>query len=153
MLFRSRAVCNAVAVTNVADFFPRIYQHRLANIIRSLATSTRVADVARVLVDKFLLNIAGGDSYGLPVGPLASSVLAEAVLIDVDAALGDAGFDFVRWFDDYTFFCRNDAEAQQALFFLGQWLHQNHGLTLQPAKTKILHGAGPLPCRERRKSL
>jgi hypothetical protein len=134
----NRTMCSVVAVTDIADFFPRVLQHRLENIIRSAASSARATDVARVLVKKFLLSVAGGDSYGLPIGPLASSVLAEAILIDVDAALIDQSFDFVRWFDDYTFFSRNDSEAQRALFFLAKWLHDNHGLSLSAAKTKIL---------------
>ncbi|MGH9158371.1 MAG: RNA-directed DNA polymerase [Vicinamibacteraceae bacterium] len=137
----SRSRCRIVAVTDIADFFPRIYQHRLENIIRSVARSPRVTDVARVLVKKLLLAFSRGDSYGIPIGPLASSVLSEAVLIDVDAAMLDAGYDFVRWMDDYTFFCRSESEAQQALFALGEWLYEHHGLTLQPSKTKILRKA------------
>ena len=133
----SKSSCKAVAVTDIADFFPRVYQHRLQNIIRTVASTPRATDVARVLVDKFLLSIAYGDSYGIPVGPLASGVLAEAVLIDVDAALIDEGFSFVRWFDDFTFFCSKEGDAQRALFVLGRWLYLNHGLTLQPAKTRI----------------
>ena len=127
-----------VAVTDISDFFPRVLQHPLENIILSAALTNRSTDVARVLVRKFLMKLADGKSYGLPIGPLASSILAEAILIDVDAALIDQGFDFVRWFDDYTFFARDDTEAQRALFFLSAWLQDNHGLNLNGAKTKIL---------------
>lgn len=133
--------CKVVAVTDVADFFPRIYQHRLENILKTVASTQRATDAANTLARRFLLHVANRDSYGLPVGPLASSVLAEAILIDVDLALSDAGFDFVRWFDDYSFFCRSDAEAQRALFFVAEWLHQHHGLALNSAKTKILSKA------------
>lgn len=131
--------CKEVAVTDIADFFPRVLQHPLENIILSAASTDRSTDVARVLVRKFLMKLADGKSYGLPIGPLASSILAEAILIDVDAALIDQSFDFVRWFDDYTFFARDGKEAQRALFFLSAWLQDNHGLNLNGAKTKILH--------------
>lgn len=127
-----------VAVTDIADFFPRIYQHRLENVIKAVASTDRVGDVARVLVKKLIGYLERTNSYGIPVGPHASSLLAEAILIDVDSALLNAGFDFLRWFDDYHFFCTDEQEAQRALFFLGEWLHTHHGLTLQPAKTKIL---------------
>jgi hypothetical protein len=127
-----------VAVADIADFYPRIYQHPLENVLKTLSTEQRIDDVARVLVRKFLLNVADGKSYGIPIGPLASRVLAEAVLIDVDAALMDAGFDFVRWVDDFNFFCRTEVEAQRALFFLSEWLFDKHGLSLQPHKTRIL---------------
>jgi hypothetical protein len=128
-----------IAVTDIADFYPRLYQHRLENVIRTVTpTGSRENEVARVLVAKFLGNVAGANSYGIPVGPLASRLLAEAVLIDVDEALLSEKVDFVRFVDDYVFFCKSRAEAQTALFFLGEWLFEKHGLTLQPVKTKIL---------------
>lgn len=127
-----------VGIADIADFYPRIYQHRLENVIESTATNQRHVDVARVLVKKFIANLMGRNSYGIPVGPYASRVLAEAVLIDVDAYLHSNNIDFVRWVDDYNFFCKSEYEAQSMLFSLGEWLFSNHGLTLQSAKTKIL---------------
>ena len=127
-----------VAIADIADFYPRIYQHRLENVIQTVATSPRGEEVARVLVKKFLFNIAGGISYGIPVGPYASRVLAEGLLIDVDDALEAHGINFVRWVDDFSFFCRTDAEAQYFIFFLSRWLFDQHGLTLQSAKTRIV---------------
>jgi len=117
-----------VAIADIADFFPRIYQHRLINIIQSAAKSTHAEDVARIL-EKLLSNLAGGTSYGIPVGPFASRVLGEAVLIDVDAALASKEFDFVRWVDDFSIFTKSDQEAQYALFYLASWLFDKHGLT------------------------
>ena len=127
-----------VGIADIADFYPRIYQHRLENIIESTASSGRGTEVARVLVRKLIANLMGRNSYGIPVGPYASRVLAEAVLIDVDAFLHSNKMDFVRWVDDYNFFCKSEYEAQSTLFSLGEWLFSNHGLTLQSAKTKIL---------------
>lgn len=127
-----------VALADIADFYPRIYQHRLENIIETIASEPRGVEVARVLVKKFISNIMGRNSYGIPVGPYASRVLAEAVLIDVDAFLYSNNLDFVRWVDDYNIFCKSEYEAQSTLFSLGEWLFSNHGLTLQSAKTKIL---------------
>lgn len=74
-----------VAIADIADFYPRIYQHRLENVIESSAQSQRSKDVARVLVRKLISHLSGKNSYGIPVGPYASRTLAEAVLIDVDS--------------------------------------------------------------------
>lgn len=126
-----------VAIADIADFYPRIYQHRLENVIESVAGSQRVRNVARVLVRKLIGNLMGRNSYGIPVGPYASRLLGEAVLIDVDATLQSQGINFVRWVDDYNIFCKTEYEAQSVLFSLGEWLFSNHGLTLQSAKTKI----------------
>lgn len=127
-----------VAMADIADFFPRIYQHRLENVIESIATSQRVRDVARVLIKKLVSNLMSRNSYGIPVGPYASRILAEALLIDVDSTLQSKNVNFVRWVDDYHIFCKSEYEAQSVLFHLGEWLYTNHGLTLQTAKTKIL---------------
>jgi hypothetical protein len=134
----NKAPIKFVAIADIADFYPRIYQHRLENVIESVATTQRVRDVARVLVKKLISNLMERNSYGIPVGPYASRLLGEAVLIDVDASLQSQNIDFVRWVDDYNMFCRTEYESQSVLFSLGEWLFSNHGLTLQSAKTKIL---------------
>ncbi len=134
----NKAHVNYIAIADIADFYPRIYQHRLENVVESVATDQRVRDVARVLVKKLIGNLMERNSYGIPVGPYASRLLAEAVLIDVDASLQSQEIDFVRWVDDYNVFCKSEYEAQSVLFSLGEWLFLKHGLTLQSAKTKIL---------------
>ena len=126
-----------IAVADIADFYPQIKQHRLKNIIEIASRSARGKEVARIL-EKFLLRQTRRNSYGIPVGPYASRVLAEALMIDVDRTLLTKKFNFIRWVDDFVFFCRSDAEAQHALFFLAQWLYEEHGLTLHGAKTKII---------------
>ena len=130
-----------VGIADIADFYPRIYQHRLENVVASTASTPRGVDVSRVLVKKLISKLMNGNSYGIPVGPYASRVLGEAVLIDVDAHLQSKGIDFVRWVDDYNIFARSEFLAQSTLFQLGEWLFKNHGLTLQSAKTKILTAA------------
>lgn len=127
-----------VAIADIADFYARIYQHRLENVIESVATTQRVRDVARVLVRKLIGNLMGKDSYGIPVGPYASRLLAEALLIDVDTQLSAGSVEFVRWVDDFVVFAKSEYEAQSILFTLGEWLYTRHGLTLQSAKTQII---------------
>lgn len=134
----SKSHCKYIAMADIADFYPRIYQHRLENVVATVATQTRGEEVARVLVKKFIFNLVEGTSYGIPVGPYASRILAEGLMIDVDDALATENLNYVRWVDDFTFFCRSDAEAQYALFFLARWLFEKHGLTLQGAKTRII---------------
>ncbi|HVJ33779.1 MAG TPA: RNA-directed DNA polymerase [Terriglobia bacterium] len=133
----SREAIRYVAIADIADFYPRIYQHRLENVIESSSQSARTRDVARVLVKKLISNLSGKNSYGIPVGPYASRVLAEAVLIDVDSYLISEGLDFIRWVDDYYFFTRTEQQAQEILISLAQRLYDRQGLTLSALKTKI----------------
>lgn len=127
-----------VGLADIADFYSRIYQHRLENIIQTTATTQRGNDVARVLVKKLIAKLMGRNSYGIPVGPYASRLLGEAVLIDVDEHLKAKGVDYVRWVDDYNIFANTEFAAQRTLFELAEWLYTQHGLTLQATKTKIL---------------
>lgn len=124
-----------VGVADIADFYPRIYQHRLKNALQ-VATSVEKRDVIRVL-EKLLTRFSGGPSYGIPVGPAASRPLGEAILIDVDSALKASGVDFVRFVDDFVIFGSKYEIVESALHFLGETLFMQHGLTLQTAKTHI----------------
>lgn len=134
----AKAIAKFVAVADIADFYPRIYQHRLENAVESASTSPRSREVARVLVRKLIGNLSGNNSYGIPVGPYASRLLGEVVLADVDSYLMSEGYDFVRWVDDYYFFLPTEQAAQEVLMGLAQRLYEKHGLTLSSSKTKIL---------------
>jgi hypothetical protein len=122
-------------ITDIADFYPRIYQHRLKNVLLSV-TSNSKADQIRCL-EKMLYRFSDGASYGIPIGPLASRVLAEALLIDVDSTLRSLRIEFVRFADDYVIVSDKVEDAEYGIRALAETLYLNHGLTLQTAKTKI----------------
>jgi len=124
-----------VGVTDIADFYPRIYHHRLVNALEASSGKT-MKDYIRVL-EKMLTRFSGGTSYGIPVGPPASRLLGEAVLIDVDSTLLSFGVDSIRFVDDYIIFADRVQDAEYGIRVLGETLFRNHGLTLQTAKTKI----------------
>jgi len=78
------------------------------------------------------------NSRGLPIGPNASRLLAEATLHDVDAMLVRRGYEHVRYLDDFRIFVRSRANAVQALHDLAYYLYTAHRLALQSKKTAIL---------------
>lgn len=123
-----------VAVADIADFYPRIYHHRLEN---ALNASTAKANHALAIMS-LLSGWNGTESFGIPVGNQPSRLLAEADLIDVDEALLAADIDFIRYNDDYRIFASSHSEAYRHLAFLADVLYKNHGLTLQPQKTTVL---------------
>lgn len=125
-----------VATVDIADFFSNVYQHRLENSLQAAAQSTREEDAVRVLA-KLLSNFSGNNSYGIPTGPYACRILAEALLIDVDGALEQKGVDFVRWMDDFTVFTKSHGEAVEVIQYLSKWLREHHGLNLNLKKTDI----------------
>ncbi len=128
-----------VGITDIADFYPRIYQHRLVNALQAAGTDSDL-DKIRAL-EKMLFRFSDGSSYGIPIGPPASRVLGEAVLIDVDSTLLSNGIDFVRFTDDYVIFAPRPEDADYGIRVLGETLFLNHGLTLQTAKTRVMPGS------------
>jgi hypothetical protein len=125
-----------VGITDIADFYPRIYQHRLVNALQAAAGGKK-QDEIRAL-EKMLYRFSEGASYGIPIGPPASRLLGEAVLIDVDSTLMSYGIDFIRFTDDFVIFADSPQKSEYGLRVLGETLFQNHGLTLQTAKTRVL---------------
>jgi hypothetical protein len=128
-----------LGLTDIADFYPRVYQHRLVNALLSASKNAK-ADEIRCL-EKMLYRFANGASYGIPIGPLASRVLAEALLVDVDSTLIMLGIDFVRFVDDYVIIGNRIEDVEFGIRALAEILFLNHGLTLQTAKTKVVKSA------------
>jgi hypothetical protein len=123
-----------VVATDIADFFPRVYFHRIESAFQ-LATAK--VDQARALL-KLLKGWNERVSYGIPVGPAASRLIAEATLQDVDECLLAEGTIYCRYSDDFRIFCKSKAAAYSKLETLALVLQQSHGLSLQPGKTDIL---------------
>jgi hypothetical protein len=123
-----------VATTDIADFYLRIYHHRLENALQN-ATS-RQSHVRAIM--RLLAGWNGTETFGIPVGNAPSRLLAEINLSDVDEALLANGVRFVRYNDDYRIFTQTYSEAYRHLAFLADFLYRIHGLTLQPQKTTIL---------------
>ncbi|GAB1760285.1 RNA-directed DNA polymerase [Priestia sp. TRN 1309] len=123
-----------VVVADIADFFPRLYLHPLENALSSCTTKTNHALAIKRLLNSWNYSI----SYGIPVGQDASRLLAELTLNDIDEGLLSEGVDCCRYVDDFRIFCPSEKEAYQQLAILAEMLFENHGLTLQQHKTRIM---------------
>jgi hypothetical protein len=136
---RSREIATRPGVhfvlkTDIADFYSRIYHHRL-----EASLFNAVSNAALVRATMALLGAWGGDvSYGIPVGNAASRLLAEAVLNQIDTELINQGFTHCRWIDDFRVFCKDEREAARAETFLARSLFEIHGLTLQSSKSSTV---------------
>ena len=123
-----------VAVTDIADFYHRIYHHRLENALQ--AATSRTSHVKAIM--SLLKGWNATETFGIPVGNAPSRMLAEIAIADVDQDLLARGIQFVRFNDDYRIFASSYAEGYRNLASLANVLWSNHGLNLQPQKTDIL---------------
>ena len=122
-----------VVSTDIADFFPRLYLHRVEG---ALSTKTNKQNHVKAIYS--LLNQWNQyQSYGIPVGPAPARLIAEAAIDDIDKILRAEGIAFIRYMDDYRIFAKSEVEGYAHLTTLANALFKNHGLTLQQDKTSI----------------
>jgi len=75
---------NFVVLTDIADFYPRIYLHRLENALSAVAKALPSHAKAIIqLIKGWNHNV----SYGIPIGSNPSRLLAELVIDDIDRIL------------------------------------------------------------------
>ena len=121
------------ATADIVDFFPRVYLHRLENAIDSMIKNR---PETKVLM-RFLESWSAGTSYGIPTGPIFSSLLAEALLHEVDEFLLSNNVDFVRYVDDSVIFGFTESDCLKGLLLLGSRLQETQRLSLNSLKTKV----------------
>ncbi len=123
-----------VLLADIADFYNQVALHRIEGVLESAAVPTQRAKN----VERFLMELNGNQSRGLPVGPLASTLLAEACLNDVDMFLLGKGCPHVRYVDDFRIFCRSRREAITIQHDLTEYLLTSHRLSLESSKTRVM---------------
>jgi RNA-directed DNA polymerase len=74
---------------------------------------------------------------GAPQGAVISPLLSNIYLDPLDHLMADAGFEMVRYADDFVILCKNFEDAQRALQTVADWTEMA-GLTLHPEKTRIV---------------
>lgn len=119
-----------VAQTDISSFYHRVPVGLAASALERAGADRRLVEGVR----RILMSFA---ESGLPVGPAASAFFAELVLNEADMALLSAGATFVRFNDDYRFFCETESQARKWLQLLTDVLWHGPRLTLQDSKTKI----------------
>ena len=125
---------NYVLTCDIADFYTRIYHHRLENALDRIDPQKTISSK----IKKLMQNFSGTNSYGLPVGGPAARILAELSLDSIDHILQINGIRFKRYVDDFVVFCKTKEDAHSILTFISRKLMENEGLTLQKHKTSIM---------------
>ena len=74
---------------------------------------------------------------GTPQGAVISPLLANLYLNALDHGIAAAGFEMVRYADDFVILCQSQVQAQQALALVQAWVREA-GLRLHPEKTRLV---------------
>ena len=118
---------------DIAAFYNQIYHHRLQGALEEVGVSFPRSKN----IERFLGKFTARQSRGIPIGPTASHVLAEACLNDVDQFLEDKGYEFTRYADNFRIFVDDRRSARRALHHLIHYLYTAHRLTVQESKTLL----------------
>lgn len=124
--------CQFIVSCDIAAFYDRLNIHRIESTLRSIGVDPRLVTKTNDL----LLFWSKRDSYGIPIGNVASRILAEAALIDIDQYLISQGIVFTRYVDDYRLFAPSLLIAQEWMNKLTTRLFRD-GLMLNTGKTQI----------------
>ena len=120
-----------VLYVDIADFYGQIFHSRL----RASLERCGIDSIRSRTMEKFLGHISP-TGQGIPVGPSASHLLAEAFLNDLDSYLRTLDLPFVRYVDDVRIFASKE-RLTRILADLTTILAVRHGLTMQSGKTEI----------------
>ena len=124
---------------DLKGYFDSIPHDQLMERLKTKIADSRVLN----LIGSFLkADIMEGLSQwtpeqGAPQGAVLSPLLSNVYLDPLDHLLVDAGFEMVRYADDFVILCRTAEDAARALEIVQQWVTDN-GLTLHPTKTKVI---------------
>ena len=134
-----------VVDADLKSYFDTIPHERLLALVKARVADGRVL----ALVERFLS--AGvmeehkewqPTERGTPQGGVISPLLANLYLNPLDQQMAKAGWELVRYADDFVILCRTEAEAQRALEEVREWVNEA-GLTLHPEKTRIVNATQP----------
>jgi hypothetical protein len=127
-----------VLVTDVSGYYEYIDTEVLSETLDSAGVANDVIAGLKGLLKGW--HRKSGHA-GIPQGPDASAVLANAYLIPVDELMGAEalarGWKYVRWSDDIRVFVGSEDEGRQAAYLLSVAMRRR-GLYLSPKKTSVL---------------
>jgi len=122
-----------VIETDISDFYPRIYFHRIEHVL----DDAKAPNSVRKIIEQIIKCTRANQSYGLPIGSAASRLLAEGVLNDTDRMLKGKAQAFTRYVDDFRIFTDSDQSSHSLLCQLAEHLMLTEGLSLNASKTRL----------------
>lgn len=128
-----------VVDADIRKYFDSIPRDRLMAEVEKEIADGRVLELLRAYLEAGIID--GLEEWapeeGTPQGAVISPLLANVYLHPVDLLMAAAGFEMVRYADDFVIMCRSQAEAEAALHAVRE-LIEERGLSLHPEKTRIV---------------
>ena len=128
-----------VVDADLKSYFDTINHQKLLERIREKVSDSRILKLIEMFLQQGVMD--GLETWtpeeGSPQGAVISPLLANIYLNPLDQLLSGAGYQMVRYADDFVILCRTREDADRALEMVRQWVAEND-LTLHPTKTRIV---------------
>lgn len=133
-----------VVDADIKGYFDSIPHDRLMTLIKRRMADGKVLALVKAFLEQGVLDgmSTWTPEQGTPQGGVISPLLSNIYLDPLDHLMEAAGYEMVRYADDFVLLCRSEQEAQQALELVRGWMDEA-GLTLHPDKTKIVDATQP----------
>lgn len=134
-----------VVDADLKSYFDTIPHERLMARVKARVADGRVVALVESFLRAGVLEEAQGwqpTERGTPQGGVISPLLANLYLDPLDHQMERAGWEMVRYADDFVILCRSEAEAQAALAAVRAWVSEA-GLSLHPEKTRVVDASAP----------
>ena len=129
-----------IVKADISNCFPSIYTHSIAwALVGKKESKEHKNDDDKWYneIDEKCRNLKGAETHGILIGPHASNIISEIILVAVDKELNSKDYKYIRNIDDYTCYVKSHEEAEQFLVCLANEL-RNYNLVLNHKKTEIL---------------
>jgi RNA-directed DNA polymerase len=128
-----------VVDADLKGYFDTIPKDRLLTMVGEHISDSRVLSLIQSYLDQSIMEElrTWTPEAGVPQGAVLSPVLANLYLNPLDHHMAEAGYEMVRYADDFVILCRSQEAAESALTMIRQWV-ESAGLTLHPDKTHIV---------------
>lgn len=93
--------------------------------------------------ENYVIQMQDKESFGIPIGPDTSYIIADILLSPIDNILFSKGFKFIRYIDDYYFCATNESNLQNFANELRKQLYI-YKLNINDEKTEITKFPIPL---------
>lgn len=128
-----------VVDADIRSYFDTIPHGPLMELVKSKVADGRVLALIEQFLKQQVMEMAASwtPRAGSPQGAVLSPLLSNIYLDPLDHAMAGAGYEMVRYADDFVVLCGSRSEAERALACIQRWM-TDAGLTLHPDKTRIV---------------
>lgn len=128
-----------IAKADISTCFPSIYSHSIPWALVGKVHAKKNQELSHWFnkLDKFTREVKFGETNGVLIGPHASNLISEIILVAVDSELVKEKFKYIRNVDDYNCYVDSYEEADRFFLCLSEEL-KKYELSLNSKKSKIL---------------